>query len=145
MWNFGINFSFACFTSVLKTWFLTFCSANITFHCIIHERFCIYSYSFFSPFFLLSYVFLVNTLHFFQKFQFLKVARDLLAPLESSNSIQTQFKHQMSTGTLLKGTGTRDLIWLKVASLERSWVGLTEDLYKFLRCCFIFLINILKS
>ena len=30
---------------------------------------------------------------------------------------------------LLKGTGTRDLIWLKVVSLERSWwVGLTEDL-----------------
>ena len=28
-----------------------------------------------------------------------------------------------------KGTGTRDLIWLKVVSLERSWwVGLTEDL-----------------
>ena len=30
---------------------------------------------------------------------------------------------------ILKGTGTRDLIWLKVVSLERSWwVGLTEDL-----------------
>jgi len=29
----------------------------------------------------------------------------------------------------LKGAGTRDLIWLKVVSLERSWwVGLTEDL-----------------
>ena len=28
-----------------------------------------------------------------------------------------------------KGTGTQDLIWLKVVSLERSWwVGLTEDL-----------------
>ena len=28
-----------------------------------------------------------------------------------------------------KGTGTQDLIWLKVVSLDRSWlVGLTEDL-----------------
>ena len=42
---------------------------------------------------------------------------------------------------LIKGTGTQDLIWLKVVSLDRSWlVGLTEDLYKFLKCCFIFLI-----
>ena len=32
----------------------------------------------------------------------------------------------------LKGTGTRDLIWLKVVSLERSWwVGLTEARYNF--------------
>jgi len=34
-------------------------------------------------------------------------------------------------GTILaviKGTGTRDLIWLKVVSLDRSWlVGLTDD------------------
>ena len=38
----------------------------------------------------------------------------------------------------IKGTGTRDLIWLKVVSLDRSWlVGL--------KCCFIFFINILKS
>ena len=30
---------------------------------------------------------------------------------------------------LLKGTGTRDLIWLKVVSLDRSWlVGLRDDL-----------------
>ena len=30
---------------------------------------------------------------------------------------------------VLKGTGTRDLIWLKVISLDRSWlVGLTDDL-----------------
>ena len=30
---------------------------------------------------------------------------------------------------LFKGTGTRDLIWLKVVSLDRSWlVGLTDDL-----------------
>ena len=29
----------------------------------------------------------------------------------------------------LKGTGTRDLIWLKVVSLDRSWlVGLTDNL-----------------
>ena len=29
----------------------------------------------------------------------------------------------------LKGTGTRDLIWLKVVSLDGSWlVGLTDDL-----------------
>ena len=29
----------------------------------------------------------------------------------------------------VKGTGTRDLIWLKVVSLDRSWlVGLTDDL-----------------
>ena len=28
----------------------------------------------------------------------------------------------------VKGTGTRDLIWLKVVSLDRSWlVGLTDD------------------
>ena len=32
-------------------------------------------------------------------------------------------------GSDIKGTGTRDLIWLKVISLDRSWlVGLTEDL-----------------
>ena len=30
---------------------------------------------------------------------------------------------------ILKGTGTRDLIWLKLDSLDRSWlVGLTDDL-----------------
>ena len=29
----------------------------------------------------------------------------------------------------IKGIGTRDLIWLKVVSLDRSWlVGLTDDL-----------------
>ena len=29
----------------------------------------------------------------------------------------------------IKGTGTRDLIWPKVVSLDRSWlVGLTDDL-----------------
>jgi len=29
----------------------------------------------------------------------------------------------------LKGTGTRDLIWLTVVLLDRSWlVGLTDDL-----------------
>jgi len=51
-----------------------------------------------------------------------------------------------TTSYLIKGTGTRDLIWLKVVSLDRSWlVGLTEDLYKNLKCCFIFFINILKS
>ena len=34
--------------------------------------------------------------------------------------------------SLFKGTGTRDLIWLKVVSLDRSWlVGLTDDLKKF--------------
>ena len=45
-----------------------------------------------------------------------------------------------------KGTGTRDLIWLKVVSLDRSWLaGLTDELKKFLKCCFIFFINILKS
>ena len=47
---------------------------------------------------------------------------------------------------ILKGTGTRDLIWLKVVSLERSWwVGLTEDLKIFFKCFFIFLMTILKS
>ena len=46
----------------------------------------------------------------------------------------------------LKGTGTRDLIWLKVVSLYRSWlVGLTDDRKNFFKCCFIFFINILKS
>ena len=41
----------------------------------------------------------------------------------------------------LKGTGTRDLILLKVVSLERSWwVGLREELKNFLKWCFIFLI-----
>ena len=30
---------------------------------------------------------------------------------------------------VFKGTGTQDLIWLKVVSLDRSWlVGLTDDL-----------------
>jgi len=38
------------------------------------------------------------------------------------------------------------LIWLKVVSLDISWlVGLTDDLKKFLKCCFIFFIYILKS
>jgi len=46
----------------------------------------------------------------------------------------------------LKGTGTRDLIWLKVVSLDRSWlVGLTDDIKKILKCCFIILINFFKS
>ena len=46
----------------------------------------------------------------------------------------------------LKGTGTRDLFWPKVVSLDRYWlVGLTDNLSKFLKCCFIFFINILKS
>ena len=31
--------------------------------------------------------------------------------------------------SILKGTGTRDLIWLKVVSLDRSWlVGLMDNL-----------------
>jgi len=30
---------------------------------------------------------------------------------------------------VLKGTGTQDLIWLKVVSLDRSWLeGLTDDI-----------------
>jgi len=34
-----------------------------------------------------------------------------------------------NSAVYLKGTGTRDLIWLKVVSLDRSWlVGLTDDL-----------------
>ena len=38
------------------------------------------------------------------------------------------------------------MIWLKVVSLDRYWlVGLTDDLYKFLKCFFIFFINILKG
>ena len=38
------------------------------------------------------------------------------------------------------------MIWLKVVSLDISWlVGLTDDLYKILKCCFIFFINIFKS
>jgi len=46
----------------------------------------------------------------------------------------------------VKETGTRDLIWLKVVSLDRSWLeGLLEDLEKILKCCIIFFINILKS
>ena len=36
---------------------------------------------------------------------------------------------ELRPGCPLKGTGTRDLIWLKVVSLDRSWlVGLTDDL-----------------
>ena len=39
------------------------------------------------------------------------------------------FYHVTPSILTLKGTGTRDLIWLKVVSLDRSWlVGLTEDL-----------------
>jgi len=40
-----------------------------------------------------------------------------------------------------KGTGTRDLIWLKAATLDRSWwVGFTNDLSKlFSKGCFIFI------
>ena len=44
----------------------------------------------------------------------------------------TRYMQEVGVGMNLmsfKGTGTRDLIWLKVVSLERSWwVGLTEDL-----------------
>ena len=47
---------------------------------------------------------------------------------------------------LFKGTGTRDLTWPKVVSLDRSWlVGLMDNLYNFLKCCFIFLIIFQKS
>ena len=43
---------------------------------------------------------------------------------------------------LVKGTGTRDLIWRKVVSLDRSWlVGLPDEHEKFFKCCFIFFIN----
>ena len=38
-------------------------------------------------------------------------------------------KHNFIQNANLKGTGTRDLIWLKVVSLDRPWlVGLTDDL-----------------
>ena len=47
---------------------------------------------------------------------------------------------------MIKGTETQDLIWLKVVSLDISWlVGLTDDIKKILKCCFIFLIIFLKS
>ena len=64
-------------------------------------------------------------------------------------SISRQFKiAKMSTKNRaghFKGIGTRDLIWLKVVSLDRSWlVGLTDNLKKFLKCCFIFLIIFFK-
>ena len=37
--------------------------------------------------------------------------------------------HQSVIPCLFEGTGTRDLIWLKLVSLDRSWlVGLTDDL-----------------
>jgi len=46
----------------------------------------------------------------------------------------------------IKGTGTQDLIWLKVVSLDRSWlVGLTDDVKHFLKCCFLILIIFYKS
>jgi len=47
----------------------------------------------------------------------------------------------------LKGTGTQKKFDLaKVVSLDRYWlVGLTDNLYKFLKCCFIFLIIFSKK
>ena len=49
----------------------------------------------------------------------------------SFRSMMLNFLHLIQYVTLLcfKGTGTRDLIWLKVVSLDRYWlVGLTDDL-----------------
>ena len=50
-------------------------------------------------------------------------------PLEEKDpSTEGEFT-KLQTIHYLKGTGTRDLIWLKVVSLDRSWlVGLTDDL-----------------
>ena len=40
-----------------------------------------------------------------------------------------------------KGTGTQDLIWLKVVSLDRSWlVGLTDDFKNLLSVALYFLV-----
>ena len=62
------------------------------------------------------------------------------SPLSLRNQMKSNRKH-LKAPCFLKGTGTQDLIWLKVVSLDRSWlVGLTDDIYKFLKCCFIFLI-----
>ena len=66
--------------------------------------------------------------------------------LSQENLLASVFHGNQTFPSPLKGTGTRDLIWLKVLSLDRSWlVGLTDDLKKNLKCCFIFFINILKS
>ena len=47
---------------------------------------------------------------------------------EKFNKYSSNFTENFK-GIVLKGTGTRDLIWLKVVSLDRSWlVGLTDDL-----------------
>ena len=38
-------------------------------------------------------------------------------------------KYEIEHRVVFEGTGTRDLIWLKVVSLDRSWlVGLMDDL-----------------
>ena len=51
-------------------------------------------------------------------------SRDLVLSIHEKN--QTL---KISCHFPIKGTGTRDLIWLKVVSLDRSWlVGLTGDI-----------------
>ena len=60
------------------------------------------------------------------------------APHQADAILQQHFRkmlrYKQIWSTLLlkasvKGTGTRDLIWIKVVSLDRSWlVGLTDDL-----------------
>ena len=55
------------------------------------------------------------------------------------NSKKLQKKFILGT-CWVKGTGTRDLIWLKVVLLDRSWLaGLTDDLYKILSVALDFL------
>ena len=52
-----------------------------------------------------------------------------------------KFPKGFGQGSNLKGTGTRDFIWLKAVSLDRSWlVGLMDIHEKNFKCCFIFLI-----
>ena len=51
------------------------------------------------------------------------------APNNGTKSGKLEGKNPGNCITFLKGTVTRDLIWLKVVSLDRSWlVGLTDDL-----------------
>ena len=70
---------------------------------------------------------------------------------EAFDKLTNQFGNKRRTNGsplehFFKGTGTRDLIWLKVVSLDRSWlVALTDDVKKNFKCCFLFLIIFLKS
>ena len=81
-----------------------------------------------------KYYFLYSILkHFFDAFGIFSdnFRKGFTIPIKKQFNfcVKVSFEQLNISPLSLKGTGTRDLIWLKVVSLDRSWlVGLTDDL-----------------